>query len=169
MILSRELHKTNKELLKAKCKCKGDTLWGYEKELEHIEVWPFEDTVSRNSIHNLLHKLEKFNYKVTDKRACTGNCHRNYNAIAREAGERTDRYFDGMCIDCMNRTKPKLQDHHADFWNHNNFRDEDGWFKGCRINHKQPTWYYSFMGREEDKQFLLAKNKFRYDYEDNMF
>ncbi|KAL8794612.1 MAG: hypothetical protein Q9195_002808 [Heterodermia aff. obscurata] len=166
LILSRDLHKVNKTLLKATCKCKGNTLWGYEKELERIGIWPFEDTVSRNSIDGLLQRLEKFNYKVADKSACTQNCQRNYNSIAGDARQRTERYFDGMCLDCMSRTKPKLKDHHSDYWNYNNFREEDGWFRGCRISHKQPSWYYSFMGREEDKNYLLEKDKLRYEYDD---
>ena len=164
LILSRDLHKVNKALLEATCKCKGDTLWGYEKELKTIGIWPFEDTMSRNSVHNLLHKLEGFDYKVVDKRACIESCQRNYNYVARAAGEKTEGYFDGMCLDCMNRRNPKLKDHHADFWSHNNFRDEDGWFTGCRINHKQPSWYYSFMGREEDKTYLLDRERLKYEH-----
>ena len=119
--------------------------------------------MSHNSVDALLHKLEKFDYVLADKRACLKYCRRNYNEIAQQARQRTERYFDGLCLDCMSRTKPKLKDHHADFWKHNNFRAEDGWFKGCRIKHKQPSWYYSFMGREEDKNFLLGKDRFKYD------
>ena len=70
---------------------------------------------------------------------------------------RTGAYYDGMCLDCMDRLKPKTGDGDDDYWQHNNFRDEDGWFEGCRIKHKQPSWYFSFMGRKEDKD-TLQKN-----------
>ena len=168
LILHRQLHKTNISLLGVTCKCKGDTYWGYDKALQTTGIWPFEET-SRDSIHSLLQRLKTFKYKVADKNACIKNCRRNYDKTAQKARLRTEKYFDGLCIDCMNRTKPKLKDHHADFWNYNNFHDEDGWFKGCRVRHKQPSWYYSFMGREEDMSYLLRKHKHSKVWEDYPF
>lgn len=115
-ILHRQLYKTNESLLAATCKCKGDTLWGYQKELEKTGIWPLEETVSRNSINDLLQKLDEFEYKVADKNACMKFCQRNYNSVAEQARLRTEGYFDGLCLDCMKRTEPKLDDHHADYW-----------------------------------------------------
>ena len=45
----------------------------------------------------------------------------------------------------MDASNPKLSSDDEDYWHHD---DRDiPWNDGCRINHDQPTWYFSFMGR----------------------
>jgi hypothetical protein len=52
------------------------------------------------------------------------------------------KYFDGLCLDCMDHTQPKFADEHEDYWCHLE-RDME-WDNACRIDHGQATWYYSF-------------------------
>ena len=110
----------------------------------------------------ILRNLRSFKYKAGE-RACISTCHQDYEGIVREAVMRTGAYFDGMCLDCMDRLKPKTGDRHDDYWQHNNFYDENGWFEGCRIKHKQPSWYFSFMGRQEDRDSLQQRHNNRYE------
>jgi len=46
-------------------------------------------------------------------------------------------------LDCM--TKSKFGDHDADYWHHAD--RHVAWDSECRVNHDQPSWYFSFMGR----------------------
>ena len=163
-ILSRMLYRPIEHLLAASCKCKAETLWGYEKALLLARVWPLEQTEKHNSMDTILERLDTFKYKVAEA-ACMYPCHRNYESIVADAKAHTESYFDGMCLDCMDRMKPKTGDRNDDYWRHNNFRLEDEWFVGCRIKHKQPTWYFSFMGRQEDKDYLQNKDKPKRNYD----
>lgn len=42
--------------------------------------------------------------------------------------------------------KSKFGDFDADYWRH---ASTSTWDARCRIDHGQPTWYFSFMGRRE--------------------
>jgi len=65
--------------------------------------------------------------------------------------------FHGLCLDCMDRSKPKTGDVDRDYWTHD-FKDE--WDVNCRIQHGQSTWYFSFMGRKSEmKAHQLQKQK----------
>jgi len=43
-----------------------------------------------------------------------------------------------------------------DYWTHDL---QKNWSDGCRIYHKQPTWYFSFMGRKTDMKNYQQKKK----------
>lgn len=43
--------------------------------------------------------------------------------------------------------KSKFGDKDADYWRHD--KGDMTWDARCRIDHGQPTWYFSFMGRRE--------------------
>ena len=55
--------------------------------------------------------------------------------------------FDGLCLDCMDKTRPKLKSVDEDYWRHDDLKV---WDTDCRISHGQSTWYFSFMGRKAD-------------------
>jgi hypothetical protein len=55
-------------------------------------------------------------------------------------------YWDGLCLDCMDVSRPKTGDRDKDYWLHNNMEE---WDTGCRLDHDRNTWYFSFMGRPE--------------------
>ncbi|KAL9578661.1 MAG: hypothetical protein Q9203_007013, partial [Teloschistes exilis] len=55
------------------------------------------------------------------------------------------------------RPPAKTIDHGSDYWKHNNF-DEATWDRGCRVSHGEPTRYFSFMGRRDERaNFFRAK------------
>ena len=154
---ARELFEPNERLLKANCICKERTLFDYEKALYRIGVWPLERVAQRNSIRVILAALDLFSY-VPPKQACSRYCQRDYKAIVAAAQALTQGYFDGLCLDCMDKSKPKTGDADMDYWLHNDL-GETGRVEGCRFLHKQPTWYFSFMGRKEERDRFREKKQ----------
>lgn len=150
------LFKPNETLLDAKCDCKEITLFGFEKTLWDLNVWPLEKYAQKKSISALLDNLNSFNYKPLSE-VCIKYCRQNFNHLVLSTRSRVESYFQGLCMDCMNHTNLKSGDTDADYWDHNNYDPEDK-FLDCRIRHKEPTWYFSFMGRREERdQFVKRK------------
>ena len=140
-----ELFSPNEDLLKASCSCKERTLFCYEKAMYDIEVWPLERTCQKASIRTIIQRLDNFSF-TAEKGACD-SCRKDYKAAVKAAQKRTWLYFDGLCLDCMDRTKPMTKDEDMDYWLHDTLGEND-WIHGCRGGrHRQPTWYFSFMGR----------------------
>ncbi|KAI0115833.1 hypothetical protein GGR51DRAFT_502229 [Nemania sp. FL0031] len=52
--------------------------------------------------------------------------------------------FGGLCLDCMHKFKTEGDD--DDYFRHDEPGKHD---QGCRVEHGQPTWYFSYMGRKE--------------------
>lgn len=65
-----------------------------------------------------------------------------------------DDSFVGLCLDCLTKTKFGSED--ADYWNHVLQFEYD---HGCTIDHGQPTWYFSFLGRPEHMKEFHKKQK----------
>ena len=155
-VILNELFRPNEDLLKLGCKCKETTLFGYEKELYNIQVWPLERAHQRSSMFTILKLLNRFSFEAK-KDACV-YCSKDYKKIVKDAQDKTRRYFDGLCLDCMDRTKPVTKDEDMDYWKHNILSD---FFMHPRTCHHQPTWYFSFMGR------LEVRNRFRQNIRDS--
>ncbi|KAL8810083.1 MAG: hypothetical protein Q9200_002861 [Gallowayella weberi] len=155
-IVSRGLYIPAKSLLKASCTCKEKTLFGYMKRLTDIDVWPFEEVAQKSSITTITNRLVKFSYEPHPT-AC-GGCQKEYSKIVDDTRAKTNEYFDGLYLDCLDDSKPKTGDSDSDYWNHNDL-DEDAIIYGCRVEHRQPTWYFSFMGRREARDEFLRKKR----------
>ena len=99
---------------------------------------------------DLLSHLDKFKY---EPHSLTCSTHRRLDleSTVDDAKTRTKDYFDGLCLDCLDRSKPKTGDVDMDYWRHN-MLEEDDWVSGCRFRHKQSTWYFSYMGRLETRK-----------------
>ena len=59
-----------------------------------------------------------------------------------EACGNVRKYFDGLCLDCMDYTQAKFADEDDDYWNH--LVHGVQWDMNCRVKHGQATWYFSF-------------------------
>lgn len=112
-------------------------------------MWPLEQEAQRNSVASILLRLKEFTYKAPVS-ACA-ICHADYETNVAKARQRVKSYFDGLCLDCMDRSKPRSGDTDKDYWKHNELSETDI-IRSCRFVHKQPTWYFSFMGRQEDRE-----------------
>ena len=106
----------------------------------------------------LLQRLNKFNFEP--KSSACGTCRQDYRVKVTRTVDYVDDYFDGLCLDCLDRSKPKLGDADMDYWRHNDVKENE-WVTGCRFRHKQPTWYFSFNGRKEDRDRLMKVRPFR--------
>ena len=103
-------------------------------------------------VNDILDALENFSYQPAVI-TCSW-CIQDYTGMMDSAVKKTRKYFDGLCLDCMDPSKPKTGDEDSDYWQHNELREGE-WDSGCRVNHGQPTWYFSFMGRKERRDLLL--------------
>lgn len=147
------------DLLRATCNCKERTTFQYIKALHDTGVWPFDPIWPKKSTCDILVELESFSYTPPGS-ACRRYCQRNYEGTVRAAISYVRSYFDGLCLDCMDKSKPKTADFDSDYWHHNEL-DDDEWDRGCRARHGEPTWYFSFMGRKEDREAYCKKKKIR--------
>ncbi|KAF7904327.1 hypothetical protein EAF00_001661 [Botryotinia globosa] len=65
-------------------------------------------------------------------------------------GLKVQEHFDGLCLDCMSISKPKNgKNVDAAYWMHDTLKQ---YSMGCRVQHDQPTRYWSFMGRRTQMQ-----------------
>ena len=83
------------------------------------------------------------------KEVCSG-CRRGYKKLIQGVQHRVKDFFEGLCLDCMDCSKPKTGSTQTDYWKHDKLRECD-WITTCRARHKRATWFYSFMGRKEDR------------------
>ena len=109
-------------------------------------------------MNEILDRLGKFNFEA--KASACGTCRHNYKSNVEHIQQYVSVYFDGLCLDCLDRSKPKLGDPDMDYWRHNRLK-EDEVVRGCRFRHKQPTWYFSFNGRKEDRDRFMKLRPIR--------
>lgn len=151
-ILERSLDEIIKSLTIAGCTCSKDNLKGYLRELINLRVFPFRDTLRRGrSVNDVIQGLESFSFHP--KPGSCGNCQRpdrlsTYAETVQNAQKKTRENFNGLCLDCMDRKRPKLGDEDWDYWMVQ-MREERSWDSGCRIQHGESTWHHSFYARRE--------------------
>ncbi|KAI4268281.1 MAG: hypothetical protein L6R38_007907 [Xanthoria sp. 2 TBL-2021] len=154
-ILHRELYEPNDKLLRATCTCKEKTLWGYEKALTVCGAWPLERVAQSTAMYDILGHLGKFSYELPSS-ACSV-CRQDYGKVVEKGKRKTDIYFGGLCLDCMNKSKSKNQD--RDYWKHSDLKEHE-FVYGCRAGkHTQPSWYFSYMGRRQRQDQLYRAQK----------
>ena len=156
-ILHRDLFKPVEPLIRSgNCTHVQANVFGYLKRLLLTSVWPIEDATRNNTIEDLLDNLEDFRY--TPAAGSCSVCSRDYETIVERVRMFTETYFDGICLDCLDKSRPRTGDFDMDYWKHQEFR-EDAEILGCRVKHKQPTWYFSFMGRKADRDLFLKRHR----------
>ncbi|OCK94025.1 uncharacterized protein K441DRAFT_721942, partial [Cenococcum geophilum 1.58] len=155
-VLHRELWDVCLRLRHQQCACRKETYFGYQDKLMKVRAWPLEHVFRCSSMNDITSRLSKFSYTLTTT-TCTApfpGCHQGLDNIVEEACRRTARYLDGLCLDCVDRSKPKREDDDEDYWRHN-YPANGCWDMGCRFRHSRSTWYRSWMGRpDKGKQVL---------------
>ena len=106
----------------------------------------------------ILTRLNSFSFEAR-KDACR-SCRIDYKKHVAAAQIKTRSYFDGLCLDCMDITKPVTKDADMDYWEHDALGESD-LMGHCRVTHHQPTWYFSFMGRREVMDRFLRNKRAR--------
>ena len=156
-VLHRGLFGPCGHLFNTNCECKKETLYDYQKHLVDINVWPLETVFQTTPMNEILDRLEKFKFDA--KSSACGTCRHDYKGRVTSIEKYVRSYFDGLCLDCLDRSKPKLADTDMDYWRHHELKEHE-WVKGCRFPHKQPTWYFSFNGRKEERDRLIKEKNF---------
>ncbi|OCL09932.1 hypothetical protein AOQ84DRAFT_290291 [Glonium stellatum] len=134
------------------CGCWHRTTAEYQAQLVHIRVWPLEEVYPKNSMNDLLDRLDSFNHRSAAPDCFA--CNIDWPARVEEARDQVSGYFDGLCLDCMDRTQPKRGNEDNDYWGHG-ISVEGRWDSDCRIRHGNPTWYSSWLGRSDTREKLL--------------
>lgn len=85
-------------------------------------------------------------------------CGMNWNGEVWSARAQTLQNFDGRCIDCMDRSRPKREKTDVNYWRQ--LESIDGrWDVNFRVEHGVPTWYISWCGRAEHRARLIEKHR----------
>ncbi|CAD6439793.1 edf7e636-9234-4d39-9322-fb10b814c5d1 [Sclerotinia trifoliorum] len=129
--------------LEQRCKCKKASLFEYCIGLSKTVIWPLESYMKKSG-QTILDTFDDFECDIP-KDACSICTFRLRDSTIERTGEQVQDHFDGLYLDCMNTSKPKDgKDVDRAFWDHGAFGK---YSNGCRVQHDQPTWYWSFMGR----------------------
>lgn len=159
--LLQDFDKNSAPFLNSACTCSGNSLKAYMKALEETGLWPMI-SLSKHSINDILANPGVTQLKVDMPENACLSCKHNMRPdtlakvqekwiAAKTSWDRRFKYwrFEGLCLDCMNKSmatkskKPGSTD--VDYWKHDLY---ENWSSGCRFQHGQPTWYWSFMGRQ---------------------
>ena len=111
-------------------------------------------------METILKRLDMFAYMYGPEKTPCSECQLNYRTRVELAQSNTENYFDGLCLDCMDRSNTKTGNADKDYWEHHKLK-VGKWDRGCRVKHQQPTWYFSFMGRREDMDAFRKEQKAR--------
>ncbi|KAK4692165.1 hypothetical protein P7C71_g4984, partial [Lecanoromycetidae sp. Uapishka_2] len=122
-VLHRGLFEPCELLFSANCDCRKETLFDYQKHLFDIGVWPLETVFQKTCMSEILTNLDKFIYEA--KSSACGTCRRDYKGMVKRINTRVREYFDGLCLDCLNRSKPKLGDADKDYWRHADLKEHE--------------------------------------------
>ena len=134
------------------CTCWDATVGRYFHALTKIDVFPVEDVISYSSIQNIIDRLDSFKYThVPDCKRCRNQ---DWHSIVLKAKAYSESYFNGVCLDCMDRSKPKGKTLDDEYWQHNT-NVEGRWDTRCRFMHNQSTWYVSWLGRPDVREKIM--------------
>jgi hypothetical protein len=120
--------------------------------LTKIDTFPVEDVFSYSSIQQITDRLGEFKYDfVPACKRCRGM---DWVTVVLKAKANTEKYFDGLCLDCMDRSKQKGKNLDDEYWGHN--ESVDGrWDTRCRFRHNRSTWYVSWLGHPDIREKMM--------------
>ena len=145
------------------CSCGqwASTAGYYFAALVKTKAYPLETTFPKNSVNKILERLQKFEAFSEVQEIGEGDCDlcsENWDWGVKKAIDNTRDYFDGLCIDCMDRSRPKMGNTDIDYWRQ--AESVNGrWDHNCRIKHGEPTWYVSWCGQGEHRQKLINTHR----------
>ncbi|KAI5245535.1 hypothetical protein E4T43_03169 [Aureobasidium subglaciale] len=155
-LLQKKIWKPLEAILMAECDCRKDTFYDVQLALLRTGGYPvFLQT--QKSVNNVCDRFGNFkSYFNQPSTPRCSTCSRDWDAHIEIVVEEVRGNFDGLCLDCMDHTKPVFLDEHEDYWQHLSY-NRDGWDLKCRVSHGESTWYHSFMGRADARDKLLKR------------
>ena len=142
-------------------------MYEYERALHTTGVWPLTMHMygrDQKSIDDIIEGLSYFSFHSPN--ANCGVCGQDLrsNVVNRTCG-RVENSFDGLCLDCIDNPRPSRFDPNDE---DSDWRD---WSKYCRIRHRQPSAYFSYLARmqePDDVQKRRQERKAHKEYSDRM-
>ncbi|PQE29546.1 BTB POZ fold protein [Rutstroemia sp. NJR-2017a WRK4] len=152
------------QFLELSCNCKEASLFAYCKGLSKTNIWPLELHMKK-SCQEILDSFKLFTCEVA-KDSCTTCKSLLRDTSIKRIHDKIQNNFEGLCLDCMDVSKAS-----AEATKNYLRRDFSGHYdSGCRVDHGQPTWYWSYLGqrtvmqahqREKKKQRPMQGGMFR--------
>ncbi|TVY87715.1 hypothetical protein LAWI1_G006799 [Lachnellula willkommii] len=141
----------------ATCACKEKSLFAYCQGIRKTGIWPLQDQ-HKKSVQRILDSpgFVKFAIEIPDG-ACIQCVSKLSRSTIKKVRDEISEDFHGLCLDCINMTKTGDVDN--DYWAHDRMQQ---WDFNCRIDHGQPSWYFSFVGRKTDMKNHQLKKKLEY-------
>ncbi|KAF2441643.1 hypothetical protein P171DRAFT_456641 [Karstenula rhodostoma CBS 690.94] len=136
----------------SRCSCWDATIGQYLAALVKIDAFTIEDALQRSSFQEILDRMKEFTFDYNP--ACRRCRSIDWVYVVQMTRQAAQGYFDGLCLDCMDRSKPKGKDLDDEYWRINS-SVKNRWDSRCRVPHKQATWYVSWLGRDDIRQKLL--------------
>lgn len=139
------------------CSCKERSVFNYVAALTNTGLWPLHESHNK-AVREILDSPGLIKWDCQLPADACGLC-RSKTSKHRAEKTRLDILgnFDGLCLDCM--TKTKTGDVDRDYWE---VDLKKAWSVDCRFNHGQATWYFSFMGRKTDMVKYQKKKKLHF-------
>lgn len=135
-----------KKFLFQACNCKEKALFNYCKGLDLTRTWPLEEWGSRKPTEEPLEGLKLSKYDPPEV-ACICCQYDIGSVVVQRTSLEVEDYFDGLCMQCMDSSRTSSKQMDTMYWSYDRSR---AWGANCSVNHGQPTWYFSFMGRKAE-------------------
>lgn len=138
-----------------KCTHWADSVGMYFSALVEADVYPLIPDWPEKSVGRILSTL-----RFKPMRLPSSCCYcLDLSSIAFGAQMYAEKYFDGLCIDCMERSKlPKGMIPDDEYWERNG-KHQNRWDTRCRVKHGEPSWNSSWLGRSEHRQKLIKRSR----------
>ncbi|KAK0118263.1 hypothetical protein ONS95_012564 [Cadophora gregata] len=129
-----------------KCKKRAECYITYMEEVTLTKLWPFS-TQHRIPIQTVLDSPGMTNWthkKILD--SCMDCFRRLKGDHVHEAREKVEKYWEGMCLDCVKLSLDKAGTRYAAYFSKDK---SERWGAGCQVFHGRNEWYFSFMGSQD--------------------
>lgn len=138
------------EMQNLECDCKEAATFAYVKALKQAKAFNgrsvFDTKKHPRSVHEQAMNVDQIEYKAPAN-ACE-YCNQDFKSNLADLRNTIMNYFDGLCLDCItgsNEGRGGADVYWSQMMLTNSYGDH------CRIGHDEPTWYFSYMGRQDDR------------------
>ena len=118
-----------------------------------------EVRIKAQSIDELILQLQGFKFPDPDASAKCYKCDKNYEGIVKRVCIQVEQYIDGLCLDCLRDSRKEIDSStELDYWERRELYEVEGG-KTCRIEHGNPTWYWSYAGPEARRAKIMPPKR----------
>lgn len=138
-VIEFDLSSPLKKLHMARCTCRKRTAFDYEDALVALGCWPVMNALNMLTLAEYMDKLTQFTFTPEATRCDSGACHQDFRKAVDVSVDRAKYYFQGLCLDCMNRSKSSTGQSNGEYIEKNS-PYKGCWDMDCRFGHKRETW-----------------------------